>query len=594
MHQSPSRTPNVFLPSLHTQMNHLTPVESRSATSPRVSVTGGHTHSQSPLSVSSTPSSHFSFHSGKESLSSMTPTILQSHTVPIAGSTVSLDLSGLQTEVSIDEERNVRAQKFRQFDLTASQILPFLFLGSSRVASSLPTLQQCGITHILNLCPSTFPNRFPSHFNYISIDLDDNPNANILYFFPFIIPIIDSIRLNRQTLLVHCHQGVSRSASVVIAYLMFLHGTDYDKTFRFVRSIRNIVQPNLGFHMQLLEWEQGLKNGFGKMQFELSFRLNSPVFAIPTPVSASMTPAEFDDSRCYLLWDRDKILTWFGEESSSELRAQTETFGKALMHYFCRHGPDSVRPEPDDRFINHHSTKAERQPINIDSMSSHVSGPGTPHLLEAHLQDFSSPIFPIPSVSPSHHHQGRMLLPSPVWKPVEPGPIIAIQQMPLTPVNPHSAEANTTSPASYRPPPSPMRYGKQINIEKPTLVYPHPIASTSHHSSFPAPILVPTDSSICADGKSTTASPLSHSDYSLGPFTPISQMSLTQHTSFLSSPQSHQFSSSMVLNSLNVEPLTPKATKPEAEGAKRHTRHLSLISQQDINDLIISQGPTDY
>lgn len=46
-------------------------------------------------------------------------------------------------------------------------------------------------------------------------------------------------------LLVHCSQGVSRSASIVIAYLMWRDGKEYEETFRRVKAVRGIANPNM-------------------------------------------------------------------------------------------------------------------------------------------------------------------------------------------------------------------------------------------------------------------------------------------------------------------------------------------------------------
>ncbi len=52
--------------------------------------------------------------------------------------------------------------------------------------------------------------------------------------------------------------GKSRSASVIIAYLMQKRKHKYHHTFRYVKGIRAIVQPNHGFEKQLLEFEASL------------------------------------------------------------------------------------------------------------------------------------------------------------------------------------------------------------------------------------------------------------------------------------------------------------------------------------------------
>lgn len=46
-------------------------------------------------------------------------------------------------------------------------------------------------------------------------------------------------------------QGVSRSASLAIAYLMWKQGTGYDETFSAVKARRGVANPNIGFICQV-------------------------------------------------------------------------------------------------------------------------------------------------------------------------------------------------------------------------------------------------------------------------------------------------------------------------------------------------------
>ena len=51
-------------------------------------------------------------------------------------------------------------------------------------------------------------------------------------------------------------QGVSRSASIVIAYLIRNHHMTYNEAFKFVKSKRACVKPNSGFVKCLRAWEE--------------------------------------------------------------------------------------------------------------------------------------------------------------------------------------------------------------------------------------------------------------------------------------------------------------------------------------------------
>ena len=53
--------------------------------------------------------------------------------------------------------------------------------------------------------------------------------------------------------------GVSRSASTVIAYIMKEYQQSFKDTLHQTKSKRNCVKPNPGFHKQLEQFEEILK-----------------------------------------------------------------------------------------------------------------------------------------------------------------------------------------------------------------------------------------------------------------------------------------------------------------------------------------------
>ena len=54
--------------------------------------------------------------------------------------------------------------------------------------------------------------------------------------------------------MVHCEAGVSRSAAVVVAFLMRDEGLPFDAAYARVRAARPCISPNLGFVAQLQEY----------------------------------------------------------------------------------------------------------------------------------------------------------------------------------------------------------------------------------------------------------------------------------------------------------------------------------------------------
>jgi protein-tyrosine phosphatase len=88
---------------------------------------------------------------------------------------------------------------------------------------------------------------FPGEFNYMVIQVLDMPFENLIRHFKSALDFIKSSIIGGGSVLVHCFAGVSRSASVVIAYLMREHGLPTLDAMTYVRKRRPIIFPNPGF-----------------------------------------------------------------------------------------------------------------------------------------------------------------------------------------------------------------------------------------------------------------------------------------------------------------------------------------------------------
>jgi protein-tyrosine phosphatase len=138
-----------------------------------------------------------------------------------------------------------------------SLIEPRLYLGSYVSAQNLTMLQKLEITHILTLSKEA-PPFFPTQFTYKIIMVDDLVSVDLSPYFPEAIEFI-SMGLQKGSVLVHCKQGVSRSASAVIAYLMAKRNKTYEQAFDWVFAARRCVNPNPSFRQQLQNFEGQLR-----------------------------------------------------------------------------------------------------------------------------------------------------------------------------------------------------------------------------------------------------------------------------------------------------------------------------------------------
>ena len=137
------------------------------------------------------------------------------------------------------------------------EIIPHLFLGSIGSASNLKQLQNCKITHIA-CCGKGIKNFFPDKFKYFNINLLDSATENIKQYFDESYKFIDEGIKNGGNVLVHCHAGVSRSSTILIAYIMRSKKMKMDKVMELLKEKREKVSPNNGFIQQLKEYEKEL------------------------------------------------------------------------------------------------------------------------------------------------------------------------------------------------------------------------------------------------------------------------------------------------------------------------------------------------
>ena len=68
----------------------------------------------------------------------------------------------------------------------------------------------------------------------------------------------ESIRQIEGKVLVHCQAGVSRSATICIAYLMYHLRMSMEQAYDYLKSRRSVISPNVNFMCQLLDYEAEL------------------------------------------------------------------------------------------------------------------------------------------------------------------------------------------------------------------------------------------------------------------------------------------------------------------------------------------------
>jgi len=164
-----------------------------------------------------------------------------------------ISIKALNEDYSLkDSERKKIISEYYSKHL--SEIIPnFLYISSYNATKNKALLEKNKITHIINCAADFCENVFESEnkYTYLSFYLKDHVLENIECIFYECIKFIDNVKEKGGRVLVHCIQGISRSVTLVMAYLIYKNKITYDKAFNIVQSKREISSPNFGFSIQL-------------------------------------------------------------------------------------------------------------------------------------------------------------------------------------------------------------------------------------------------------------------------------------------------------------------------------------------------------
>jgi predicted protein tyrosine phosphatase len=129
-----------------------------------------------------------------------------------------------------------------------SKITDKVYLSDAYSSRRYDRLAALGITHILSIGSEQKPHDNPA-FHNLHLNLRDTPTDKGLME-QELNRAVEFIDKYPGPVLIHCFAGISRSATVVVYYLM-LKGMSLDQALTRVRTARPIINPNSGF-MDLL------------------------------------------------------------------------------------------------------------------------------------------------------------------------------------------------------------------------------------------------------------------------------------------------------------------------------------------------------
>lgn len=111
---------------------------------------------------------------------------------------------------------------------------------SSFVGTSEYNIQKYNINCVITVC-NEVPKVTLKHVESFKFDVADKPTESLSKYFDFIADKIHEISRKKGICLVHCVAGISRSATVVIAYLMKHLKMNLRDAHSFVKSKRPFV-----------------------------------------------------------------------------------------------------------------------------------------------------------------------------------------------------------------------------------------------------------------------------------------------------------------------------------------------------------------
>ncbi|XP_011694638.1 PREDICTED: serine/threonine/tyrosine-interacting protein-like isoform X1 [Wasmannia auropunctata] len=141
------------------------------------------------------------------------------------------------------------------------EVVPGVFLGpySAASRSKMQSLLEHGITHIVCVRHAIEANlirpNFPNTFKYLVLEIADTIMENIIQHFKKVKAFIDEALSSNGRVLVHGNAGISRSAALVLAYVMQTYEVSQMRAYSIVQQRRFCINPNEGFMNQLREYE---------------------------------------------------------------------------------------------------------------------------------------------------------------------------------------------------------------------------------------------------------------------------------------------------------------------------------------------------
>ncbi len=258
----------------------------------------------------------------------------------LLGPGMKLDLGAVQRNRDTCEptEMQLKRDKFAFFDKECSRVAEHIYLGSDSVAKNRETLRENGITHVLNCVGFVCPEYFQEDLSYKTLWLQDSPSEDITSILYDVFDYFEEVREQGGRVFVHCCQGVSRSTSLVIAYLMWRDGRSFEDAFQDVKAARGVTNPNMGFACQLLQCQKRVHatpvspNSALRMYRMAPHSPYDPLHLVPKTVNHPAASA-LDSRGAFVVHVPGALFVWQGSKSDSGMVVAAHAFTRQVVRY---------------------------------------------------------------------------------------------------------------------------------------------------------------------------------------------------------------------------------------------------------------------
>lgn len=129
-----------------------------------------------------------------------------------------------------------------------------LFLGNQKSAQDPSFIKNRKITYIINSASKDCPSVEHPNVAYFNISISDEMDASIAPYLFRAVHFIKQAHKDGENVLSHCEKGLSRSVSIVIAYLISEKKMNYRAALNTVIAVRPHAQPNPTFVQELKDF----------------------------------------------------------------------------------------------------------------------------------------------------------------------------------------------------------------------------------------------------------------------------------------------------------------------------------------------------